>query len=314
MSKIKVAIIAGGLSSEREVSLRSGRAVQAALEGDKYAVTFYDPLTELKALIENKDSIDIAFPLLHGRYGEDGCIQGLLKILDIPFVGSSVLASAMAMNKKVAKEMYRRGGLDVARDVIIRRGAHWNASEVVTALGHEVMVKPATEGSSYGISLCRGEEEIQAGVEQALDLDEEVLVEEYIKGKEVTCCVLGRRELEVLPLVEIRPSSSHPFFTYDAKYIPGASDEICPAPLDDETRKRVEEYGKTAHRLLHCRAWSRTDMIIAEDRIVVLETNTIPGMTENSLFPLAAKTAGLSLAGLVDRLIQLSLEDSADSW
>ena len=314
MSKIRVAVVAGGWSSEREVSLSSGRTVVDHLPRDKYVVIFYDPLTELDTLIRDKERIDVAFPVLHGRFGEDGCIQGLLRILGIPFVGSSVLASALAMNKKVAKEMYKVVGLDVPKDILVRKGDPLDPERIIAELGERVMVKPAVEGSSYGISLCQGEQEIRAGIERALELDDEVLVEEYLAGSEVTCCVLGRRELEVLPLIEIRPGPSYPFFTYEAKYEPGASEEICPAPLDQDTWERVVDMGKAAHRALRCRVWSRTDMIISDNRIAVLETNTIPGMTPNSLFPKAAKAAGISLSDLVDKLVQLALEESADSW
>ncbi len=218
------------------------------------------------------------------------------------------------MNKKVAKEMYKVVGLDVPKDILVRKGDPLDPERIIAELGERVMVKPAVEGSSYGISLCQGEQEIRAGIERALELDDEVLVEEYLAGSEVTCCVLGRRELEVLPLIEIRPGPSYPFFTYEAKYEPGASEEICPAPLDQDTWERVVDMGKAAHRALRCRVWSRTDMIISDNRIAVLETNTIPGMTPNSLFPKAAKAAGISLSELVDKLVQLALEESADSW
>ncbi len=314
MGKIRVAIIAGGWSSEREVSLSSGRTVMENLPKDKYAVEFYDPAKELNRLIEEARSIDVAFPVLHGRFGEDGCIQGMLKILGIPFVGSSVLASALAMNKKVAKEIYKAAGLDVPKDIVIKKGEPIDVAEITSSLGKRVMVKPVVEGSSYGISLCSDVDEIVRGIEEALELDDEVMVEEYLEGTEITCCVMGRRNLEVLPLIEIRPGPSYPFFTYEAKYKPGATEEICPAPIEDSTRGKIVEMGKVAHRALRCRVWSRTDMIISAGRIVVLETNTIPGMTPNSLFPKAARAAGMSLSALMDKLVQLALEESADSW
>jgi len=314
MGKIRVAVIGGGWSLEREVSLSSARTVQENLPKEKYLVHFYDPINDLKRLIDDKDRIDVAFPVLHGRFGEDGCIQGLLKILGVPFVGSSVMSSAMAMNKKVAKEMYEAVGLNVPKDLIVRKGDVLDVEAIVAAVGERAMVKPTVEGSSYGISLCHGPSEILAGINRALELAEEVLVEEYIQGKEVTCCVMGRKNLHVLPLIEIRPNPSYPFFTYEAKYKPGASQEICPAALDPEICEKIKDIGKKAHRVLRCRVWSRTDVIVARDRIAVLETNTIPGMTPNSLFPKAGRAAGMSLSGLVDKLVQLALEDSADSW
>ncbi len=314
MRKIRVAVIAGGWSSEREVSLSSGRTVVDNLPEDKYAVKYYDPAKELGRLIEEARSIDVAFPVLHGRFGEDGCIQGLLKILGIPFVGSSVLASALAMNKKVAKEIYKASGLDVAKDIVLKKGQPIDAAAIISSLGKTVMVKPVVEGSSYGISLCKDVDEIVKGVQRALELDDEVIVEEFVEGTEITCCVLGRKNLEVLPLIEIRPGPSYPFFTYEAKYVPGATEEICPAPIEESTQVKIVEMGKMAHRALRCRVWSRTDMIISPGRIVVLETNTIPGMSPNSLFPKAARAAGMSISSLVDKLVQLALEESADSW
>jgi D-alanine-D-alanine ligase len=247
--------------------------------------------------------------LLHGRFGEDGRIQALLDILGIPFVGSGVLSSAMALNKKVAKAMYRAAGLKVARDMVLRRNEGISAEEVFKALGRETVVKPVAEGSSLGVSVCRDREGLLAGIEKAFEYDSEILVEEYVKGREITCCVLGNQILETFPLVEIVPGERYRFFDYEAKYMPGASQEICPARLSQTLAERARCYAKAAHEALNCRVWSRTDMIIREGEIYLLETNTIPGMTENSLFPRAARAAGLSLSGLLDRLIELSLED-----
>ncbi len=309
MSRIRVALLAGGWSGEREVSLKSGGAVGKALDREKYEVISLDPRDDLLTLIEKRDSIDVAFVLLHGRFGEDGRIQGLLDILGIPYVGSGVLSSAMALNKKVAKERFKSGGLAVAQDMVVERDRPFSPEAVLQALGPKTVVKPVSEGSSLGASVCHGREQLLEGIERAFRYDDEVIVESFMAGQEVTCCVMGTRKLETLPLVEIVPQEGYPFFDYEAKYTTGATREICPAPLPEAVAEKVKTCAKKAHRLLKCGVWSRTDMILCGEAVFVLETNTIPGMTENSLFPLAAKAAGLPLDRLVDRLITLSLEE-----
>lgn len=306
--KIRVALLSGGWSREREVSLKSGEAVYRAIDKGKYDVIRYDPREDLPLLIEAKKDIDIALNLLHGKYGEDGCIQGVMDILDIPFVGSGVLPSAMALNKKVAKQAYRSIGLGVAKDVVLRNGQDFSIEECVRELGDKTAVKPVSEGSSIGMSVCRSPEELLAGIKKAFQYDREVMVEEYIDGTEITCCVLGNQQLVTLPLIEIAPDASYRFFDYDAKYTAGATQEICPAPLPEKLAEICQAYGKAAHGVLGCSVWSRSDMIIRDENIYLLETNTIPGMTENSLFPLAARAAGMSLSELLDELITLSLD------
>ena len=306
----KIALLAGGWSEERAVSLKSGDTVYRALDKGKYDVIRYDPRDDLQLLIEAKKDIALAFILLHGKYGEDGRIQGLMDILDIPFVGSGVLSSAMALNKNVAKGAYRSIGLNVAKDIVLRYGDDFSIEECMETLGSETVVKPVSEGSSLGMSVCRNYEELAAGIEKALKYDKEVIVEEYIDGREVTCCVLGNRELVALPLIEIVPDASYRFFDYKAKYTAGATKEICPAPISRTLTELTQSCAKAAHSILGCSVWSRTDMIIRDGSIYLLETNTIPGMTENSLFPLAAREAGLSLSELLDKMITLSLEQT----
>jgi D-alanine-D-alanine ligase len=311
MAKLRIALLSGGWSEEREISLRSGEAVYLALDKQKYDVTRFDPRDDLGALMHSRESIDIAFILLHGKFGEDGCIQGFLDLMGIPFVGSGVLPSALALNKKVAKQLYRGNGLNVVDDVIVSRGREYPIDQIMKTLGPSTVVKPVAEGSSLGMSICHTEEELSRGLQSAFQYDEEVLVERYVKGREVTCAVLGNQSLEALPLIEIVPNPEFAFFDYEAKYKPGATREICPAPLPVEQTEKAQSYAKRAHEALGCRVWSRTDMMVQGEDIYVLETNTIPGMTETSLVPLAARTAGLSLSELLDRLIQLSL-GSAD--
>lgn len=308
MKKLRVALIAGGFSGEREVSLKSGDAVQRALDQNRYEVARYDPRDGLGRLLEGRDRIDLAFVLLHGKYGEDGSIQGFLDLMGIPYVGSGVLASAMALNKKVAKDMYRLAGLRVVDDMYLTAGGAFSLDEILQNLGPSTVVKPVSEGSSLGVCICHGREELNKGLKRAFGYDDEVLVERFVRGKEVTCCVVGNEVLEALPLIEIVPNPEHAFFNYRAKYTPGAAKEICPARVPAKQAEEARSAAESAHRTLRCRVWSRTDMIIHEDKVYVLETNTIPGMTGTSLVPLAAKTAGLSFPEFVDRLIHLSLE------
>jgi D-alanine-D-alanine ligase len=309
MKKLRIALLAGGWSGEREVSLNSGASVYRALDKVKYEVKKYDPRDDLHALINDRKEIDLAFVLLHGKYGEDGCVQGFLDLLGVPFVGSGVLPSAMALNKKVAKEMYRSARLRVIDDVCLRRGQRFSVDSIRRKLGPSTVVKPVSEGSSLGVSICHSKNDLARGIEAAFALDEEILVERYVRGREVTCCVIGNRDLEALPLIEIVPNPEFQFFDYKAKYTPGATNEICPAPMTKRETEKAQACAMEAHRVLECRVWSRTDMIIDNGEVFLLETNTIPGMTETSLVPLAARTAGLTFTQFLDRLIQLSLEE-----
>lgn len=306
--KIRIAVLAGGWSGEREVSLKSGNAVFEALDRRKYEVGRYDPRDDLKALMRDASQIDLAFILLHGRFGEDGRIQGLLDVLGIRYVGSGVLASAMALNKRVAKDAFRRVGLRVADDRVIRLGEPFSADRLMEELGAPVVVKPVSEGSSLGIMIAHDPGRLAEGIRKAFHHDAEVMVEAYVGGTEVACCVLGNHDLDALPLIQIEPTEGYSFFDYKAKYTPGATHEICPAPLSGRQAAAAVACAKAAHRALGCRVWSRTDMILQDETPYLLETNTIPGMTETSLFPLAARAAGMSLSGLLDRMIALAME------
>jgi len=312
MGKINIALLAGGWSGEREISLRSGDNVFKTLNKKKYFVTMYDPRNDLEKLIKEREKIDLVFILLHGKFGEDGCIQGFLNLLGLPFIGSDVLSSAMAMNKNVAKEMYKKTGLNVIKDIVINRHQDFSAEQIMMKIKPPMLVKPVTEGSSLGISVCHSEKELLKGINLAFQYDQEVMVEQYIKGREITCCVIGNRPVQTLPLIEIMPGQGHIFFDYKAKYTPGAVKEICPAKVSASIAEEAKYCAIKAHKALNCRIWSRSDMILLDEKIYILETNTIPGMTETSLVPLAAKAAGISLPQILDRLISLSLE-SADS-
>jgi len=309
MGKIRIALISGGWSREREVSLKSGDAVYSALDKDKYEIHRYDPRDDLLAIIKDSGHIDLVLLLLHGKRGEDGSMQGLLDLLSLPYVGSGVLASALAMNKALSKELFRNAGLTVPREMIISRGEGVNLRGLLSVLGRPVVIKPVSEGSSIGLTICGTEEETAEAIRETLAMEQGVLAEEYVRGTEVTCPVIGNKDPEALPVIEIIPKEEHRFFSYTAKYVPGASQEICPARLPVAVYEKVQECAIRAHRVLGCRHFSRTDMIVAGGDVYVLETNTIPGMTENSLFPLAARTAGMPFRMLMDRLIELALEE-----
>lgn len=307
MKKINILVLAGGWSRERDISIKSGLAVFNALDKEKYNIKLFDPASNISSLIRESADIDIVFNLLHGRLGEDGSIQGLLNILKMPYVGSDVLASAVALNKGISKDIYRAAGLLVPRAVRLARGGGWSYEGISAELGLPVVIKPASEGSSIGISICTDRDEVSRGIAGAFECERDIIIEEFIEGREITCCVLGNDVQETLPLIEIITQDGD-YFDYEAKYTPGAAIERCPAELDEPVARKASSCAARAHRALGCSVWSRTDMIVKEDCVYVLETNTIPGMTENSLFPLAARASGMSFSGLLDRLIGLSME------
>lgn len=311
MAKIRLALIAGGTSDEREVSLRGAAGVEKALDPNKYAIVRYDPATDLARIANEAASIDVAFLLLHGVNGEDGTIQGFLDLLGIPYQGAGVLGSALAMDKNLAKIMYRLAGLPVAPWVMVEPRDLADTSRIVSEVGLPCVVKPVRQGSSIGMSIVREVDKLNAALQLALKHDSEVMVEQYIKGRELTAGVLGNADLQALPLVEIIPDAKYEFFDYEAKYQPGASREICPAEVSEAVRQKAQDYAVRAHRALQLRCYSRTDMILADDELYLLETNTIPGMTPTSLLPQAAAAAGFPFGALLDRLIELAQERSA---
>ncbi len=308
MTKLRLALIAGGKSAEREVSLKSGEQVFQALDKARYDIRRYDPRDDLERLVQDAPKLDAALVIMHGRGGEDGSLQGLLDLLGIPYQGSGILGSALGMNKELSKILYQQAGLKVSRALFFNKGEAPSPEEIEAHLGLPVVIKPVNEGSSIGVAKARTLEELAKGLKAAFLYDHRVLVEEFLQGMEVTGGVLGNKKLTALPLVEIVPSDKYDFFDYEAKYTAGASTEIVPARLDEAIAQRARETALIAHRALHCRGYSRTDMIIRDGEIFVLETNTIPGMTATSLFPQAAQAMGLAFPQLLDRLLDLALE------
>lgn len=309
--KLNVALLAGGRSGEREVSLMGAAGVEKALDPEKFNVTKYDPLTDLSKIAADAPSIDFAFILLHGLWGEDGTMQGFLDLLDIPYQGSGVIGSALAMDKNLSKELYRLNGLPVAEWKVIGRGEEYSASVFAETLGFPIVVKPVADGSSLGMTIAKTLQELEEGIQKALDLSGRTMVEKFINGREITVGVLGNKNPEPLPVIEIIPGDKYEFFDYEAKYQPGATREICPAEIEPEITAKAQRYGVTAHKSLQLEGYSRTDMIISGDgEIYLLETNTIPGMTPTSLFPQAAEVYGLSFSQMLERLIELGMESA----
>jgi len=308
MKKLTVALLSGGISSEREVSLNSGKQVFEALDKEKYEVIRYDPKTDIERLVTDASKIDVALIILHGLYGEDGTVQGLLDLLNIPYQGSGVLGSAISMNKVISKQLYQKHDIKIPGYKIVKKGNPIDPALCCNQIGLPMVIKPAEGGSSVGMSIVKTKNTLQSALKKAFEYDETVLIESYIKGTEITGGVIGNKELQALPLIEIIPDEKHDFFDFEAKYTAGITREICPARIDDSLTVKAQTFAKMAHQALSCKGYSRTDMIIKEGDIYVLETNTIPGMTPTSLLPRAAEAAGLNFSQLLDRLIELGIE------
>lgn len=336
---VRVAVLMGGRSGEHDVSLASGRAVVRNLAADRFealpvlidrqgrwhqleaqAVRQEAPgpaagagleLPEgLRALLDRRP--DVAFVAMHGPEGEDGRLQSLLELVGLPFVGSGADASSVAMNKPVAKAVYRAHGLPVAEDRLLAR-ADWRADPegmlhgVRQGFAPPFVLKTPRLGSSVGLDILPNDEALAETLERLFLLDDRVLVEAFVAGRELTCGVLEAPSLggfRALPVLEITPVAAG-FFDFHAKYTPGAAREVCPAPIPEAVRDRIQALGLAAHQVLGCRGVSRTDFIWSEGtgEVVILETNTIPGLTETSLLPQQAAAAGISFPELVSGLV-----------
>ena len=301
--KRKIAVLMGGTSAERDVSLSTGKQILGALDETRYAFTPLDT-AEMPALLKSlaEDRPDVAVIALHGKGGEDGTLQGLLDLLSIRYTGSGVLASALAMDKAMSKRVLTAAGVLMPQDTTLRRG-----ETLVGEIALPCIVKPNALGSTIGMAIARTSAEISPAVEAAFGYDDTVLIEQFITGTEITVPILGNAELEVLPIVEIVPNGG--FYDYEAKYTAGATDEIVPARISETLAAEARRIAHLCHRTLGCRGMSRTDMIITpEGQIYTLEVNTIPGMTPTSLLPRSAEAAGYTFAQLLDRLIALALD------
>jgi len=321
MTKIKVGVLRGGPSSEYDVSLKSGGEVLRHLpeayqgfdvlisrEGDWHFNGFPKKPGEIFK------SVDVVFNALHGEYGEDGKVQQVFEAFNVPYTGSRIIPSSLSMKKHMAKDVFARAGLKTPRGLYFKGDDFYGldvrecAVKVFNSLSPSWVVKPASLGSSVGVSICHCYSELEESISEAARHDHEIIVEEFIAGREATCGVLesfrGKNHYP-LPVVEIIPPEGN-FFDYEVKYN-GRTKEICPAGFDTDVKRQLEQAAIKAHEALGCRHYSRSDFIVSPKGIYILETNTLPGLTPQSLLPVSAGAAGISFEGLLDHLLKLAL-------
>jgi D-alanine-D-alanine ligase len=285
----KIGVLMGGISEEREISLKSGTAVTKALVDSRYKAVAIDCGRDIAGTIK-EEAIEVAFIALHGRWGEDGSIQGLLEVMSIPYTGSGVLASALAMDKVSTKKVLAYHAIPIPPFREVRPG--------IKGLHMPVIVKPACQGSTIGVKLVNNELELEGAVEQAYEFGERIIAEKFVEGRELTVSILDER---VLPVIEI---ISEGIYDYKAKYMKGMADFKVPAELEKGLEKTVKEIALNAYTAIGCRGAARVDLILSSDeRAYVLELNTIPGMSERSLFPMAAASVGMGFQALVEQML-----------
>ena len=292
----KVAVLLGGRSAEREISLKSGTAVLAALQASGVDAHAFDPAVQnLQALHE--EGFDRAFVALHGRYGEDGTVQGALELLDMPYTGSGVLASALAMDKWRTKLVWQAAGLPIPDYCLLTAASDFDA--VAARLGLPLFVKPANEGSSVGITKVKKAGDLQAAYQEAVKYDQLVLAEAFIGGGEYTVAIL---DAHALPVIKIEPANE--FYDYEAKYLRNDTRYLCPSGLSPESEAEMQRLALQGFALIGGSGWGRVDFLVNESgKPYLLEVNTVPGMTDHSLVPMAAGKAGMSFEQLVLRIL-----------
>jgi len=282
--KLKVAVVMGGESSEREVSLMTGGEMIKHLDKEKYEVIKIDLPQNLNKI----DGCDVALLALHGKGGEDGQIQGYLETKNIKYTGSGVLASAVGMDKMIFRWVMERFNLPMAQ------------------LTNKIpcVVKPVDGGSSIGVTIVKDQKDLSKAIQNAKKYSDEVLIEEYLEGIELSCGVLGNKDIVVLPVIEIR--SKNDFFDYEAKYSDNKSEEICPAEISKKLTEEVQELARQVYLAVKARGYARIDFIIHKNKPYILEINTLPGMTSHSLIPKEAAVIGMSYSQLLDKIIELA--------
>jgi D-alanine-D-alanine ligase len=330
---MKIAVLLGGMSAEREVSLASGIAVIRALRERGHDVDAVDtargyvppdqeaallpegvhsaPPEALESVIKPEEladisqirDADVAFLALHGGIGEDGTLQALLDLLGVPYTGSGPLGSAIAMDKDVSKRLLRDAEIPTLAWRVARAPDFaYDIDAIDDFVSFPCIVKPSRQGSSVGIEVVKDPTELEAAVQAAAEFDSEVMIERFVRGRELTVAILGDQPL---PPIEIRPKKG--IYDYEAKYTPGMTEYLCPAPLDEEIVAQVQAYALRAFKVLKLRGYARIDFILAKEQLFCLEANTLPGMTATSLFPKAAAAAGLTFGEVCERAIELSL-------
>jgi D-alanine-D-alanine ligase len=300
MSKLHVAVLMGGPSAEREVSLQSGVCAVAALRAAGLRVS---PLDVQGPDFELPSGADVAFLALHGTFGEDGQVQQILEARDVPYTGSDAESSTHAFDKATAKLAFAAAGVPTPRHIVVERDVR-----PLSALKLPVVVKPARQGSSYGVTIVNDPAKLEWAVEQAWRYDQKLVVEQFVKGREFTVGILDGCALPVVEIITDRE-----FFDFEAKYN-GESEEIVPAEIDSLTTQRIQDAALQAHESLGCRDYSRVDVMLGEaGELFVLEVNTLPGLTEQSLLPKAARAAGMNMEQLCGRLVEMALERRAEA-
>ncbi|MDY7000310.1 MAG: D-alanine--D-alanine ligase [Thermodesulfobacteriota bacterium] len=304
---MRVLLLAGGWSSEREVSLSGAKAIHKALESLGHEVVPFDPAHEFDQLFEKARACDFAFINLHGSPGEDGLIQAMLDSVKVPYQGSGPRASLLALNKAAAKHIFVDQGIATPPWEFLSGppDKSWEPR-----IAFPVFAKPNMGGSSLGTSMVRERKDLDSALEAIFSTCGEALLEKMISGREVSCPVLGE---EALPLILIRPLGGSEFFDYRAKYVPQMAEEICPAPLDTALAERIRETSLKAHRALGLKGYSRADFMVREDTPYLLEVNTLPGMTQTSLVPQSAAMAEYSFEDLIAKLLNLGMHEKRDS-
>jgi len=296
----KIAVLMGGPSSEREVSLSSGKAMfaaSAALGYDAISVEFKD---DILSHLDTLKSVDIVLIALHGGIGENGRIQGMFESLGIRYTGSDALSSAICMDKHISKLLAEDVGIATPRWKRIRKGQSIYKNE----FDYPFVVKPNSEGSTIGLTIVHNENDYDSAVEEAFKYDDEILIEEFISGKEITVSIVDE---DVLPIIEIRPE--HGLYDYECKYTKGMTEYICPAELNEDLTKRIKQTAFEVYKLLKCRHYGRVDLRLDNNnQHWFLELNTLPGMTDTSLVPKAAKATGISFEQLIGKIIKQSLD------
>lgn len=303
--KLRVIVLMGGKSPEHEVSLSSGKMVLQALTPERYETVpvivsrdgeGYEKIFNLKP--------DVVFIAIHGPFGEDGTVQGLLELAGVPYTGAGVLASALGMDKPIFRELIGKRGIPTPKSLVVKENE--NFEEILPILGLPVVVKPSSQGSSVGVSIVRDRDQLPPALKKAFKYGPRVLVDEYLSGVEVSCGVLGSNKPFALPVIEIVPKND--FFDYEAKYTPGMSKEIVPARISAALTKLVQKLALEVYQAINCRGFGRVDMIISQEKPFVLEINTIPGLTPTSLLPQEASAVGISFSRLIEKIIDFALE------
>ena len=308
MTKKTIALLAGGVSNERDVSLKTGAKIFEALDKNKYEVYRYDPKFDLVRFFNDAEAkkFNLVFPALHGPFGEDGRLQGMLDLIGVPYVFSGCLASALAMDKIKTKLIAKAAGLELAEDLELEKSNLIKPAEIINKLSFPIVIKPADSGSSVGVTIAKTDSELENGLSEAFRHSRTVLLEKFIQGRELTVAVMGfGKNSHALPVIEIIPKVST-WFDHKAKYEVGGSEEVCPAQIPDAIRDRVQADAVKIYKAIGCKDLARSDFIWSEsdNKLYFLEINTIPGMTATSLAPQAARAAGMEFSEFLDRLIE----------